>query len=184
MELTPLQEKFVLHWGEMGNRWGVNRTIGQIHALLYLSERPLNAEEISETLNVARSNVSTSIKELQSYGLIRIAHVMGDRRDHFEALQDVWQMFKQVVEERRRREIDPTISMLRNALLEAPASRHETRTQEKMRRMLDFLETGSAWMDEMHKLSPESLMKLLRMGSKIQRFIRGTARESDEEKTR
>ena len=173
MTLTPLQERFVLHWGEMGSRWGVNRTIGQIHALLYLSDRPLHAEEIAETLNVARSNISTSIKELQSYGLVRVAHVMGDRRDHFEAIQDVWEMFRKIVEERRRREIDPTISMLRNAMLEQPANAEEARVQEKMRRLHDFLEAGTSWLSEVQRIPPESVMKLLRLGAKIQQLVRG-----------
>src|SRR6185436_8874974 len=94
MELTPIMQKFILHWGEMGTRWGINRTVAQIHALLYLSPRPLNAEEIADTLGVARSNVSTSLKELQNWGIVRIAHVMGDRRDHFESMKDVWEMFR------------------------------------------------------------------------------------------
>jgi DNA-binding transcriptional regulator GbsR (MarR family) len=171
MKLTSSQERVVLHWGEMGSRWGVNRTIGQIHALLYLSDRPLNAEEVADTLAVARSNVSTSLKELQSYGLVRVVHVLGDRRDHFEALQDVWEMFKSVVEERRRREIDPTISLLRNVLLEAPVGPDDARVHERVRRLLEFLEVGTSWLDEVRKLSPETLMKLLKMGARIQQLL-------------
>ena len=173
MNLTPVQERFILHWGEMGSRWGVNRTIGQIHALLYLSEQPLHAEEIAETLEVARSNVSTSLKELLSFGMVRVAHVMGDRRDHFEAQQDIWQVFKTVVEVRRRREIDPTLSMLRNELLAAPASPADARTLAKLREVHDFLEVGTAWIGEMQRLEPATLMKLLRMGAKVQQLLRG-----------
>jgi DNA-binding transcriptional regulator GbsR (MarR family) len=173
MTLTPLQERFILHWGEMGSRWGVNRTIGQIHALLYLSERPLHAEEISETLNVARSNVSTSLKELLSFGMVRVAHVLGDRRDHFEAQQDIWQVFRTVVEVRRRREIDPTLSMLRNELLAAPASPDDARTLTRLREVHDFLEVGTAWIAEMQRLEPATLMKLLKMGAKVQQLLRG-----------
>src|SRR5712675_2991731 len=109
MNLSPMTEKFVLHWGEMGTRWGISRTVAQIHALLYLSPKPLTAEEIADTLSVARSNVSTSLKELQSWGIIRIVHVLGDRRDHFESIKDVWEMFQIVMDERKRREIDPTL---------------------------------------------------------------------------
>src|SRR5436853_5310976 len=104
MTLTPVMEKFILHWGEMGARWGINRTVGQIHALLYLSEKPLHAEEISDLLGVARSNVSTSLKELQNWGIVRIVHVMGDRRDHFESMKDVWEMFRTILDERKKRE--------------------------------------------------------------------------------
>src|SRR6187397_1947791 len=106
-------QKFILHWGEMGARWGINRTVGQIHALLYLSPRPMNAEEIADTLGVARSNVSTSLKELQNWGIVRIAHVMGDRRDHFESMKDVWEMFRTILDERKKRETDPTLQLLR-----------------------------------------------------------------------
>src|ERR1700681_3294554 len=107
--LTPVVEKFVLHWGEMGTRWGVNRTVAQVHALLFMSSEPLNAEQITVLLGVARSNVSTSLKELQGWGIVRVVHVMGDRRDHFESIKDVWEIFRIVSEERKRREIDPTL---------------------------------------------------------------------------
>ena len=119
MELTPLMQKFILHWGEMGARWGINRTVAQIHALLYLSPKPLTAEEIHDLLGVARSNVSNSLRELQGWGIVKIVHVMGDRRDHFESMKDVWEMFRLVLDERKRREIDPTLAMLRECLAEA-----------------------------------------------------------------
>ena len=119
MILAPTIQKYILHWGEMGTRWGVNRTVAQIHALLFLSNQPLPAEEIAETLAVARSNVSNSLKELQSWGLVRITHIAGDRRDHFVALQDVWEIFRVIVEERKKREIDPTLTVLRECALEA-----------------------------------------------------------------
>src|ERR1041384_6177015 len=106
--LSLVQEKFILHWGEMGTRWGINRTVAQVHALLYLSPQPLNAEDIAMTLEVARSNVSTSLKELQSWGLIRVVHVIQDKRDHFESCKDVWEMFRIIADIRKRREIDPT----------------------------------------------------------------------------
>src|SRR2546428_6516306 len=118
--LSPVTRKFVLHWGEMGTRWGVNRTVAQIHALLYLSPKPLNAEEIAETLGVARSNVSTSLRELQNWGIVRIAHVMGDRRDHFESMKDGWEMFRVILDERKKRETDPTLHLLRQVTTPAP----------------------------------------------------------------
>src|ERR1700736_6843078 len=118
-KLTSVQQKFILHWGEMGTRWGVNRTVAQGHALLYISPRPLNADDIVETLDVARSNVSTSLKELQGWGIVRLVHVVGDKRDHFESMKDVWEMFRVVMDERKEREIDPTISMLRDCIAEA-----------------------------------------------------------------
>ena len=115
MTLSPAQQKFVLHWGEMGTRWGINRTVAQIHALLFISPRPLNAEELTETLQVARSNVSTSIRELQGFGLVRMTHVLGDRRDYFESEHDVWELFRVILEQRKQRELNPTLAMLRGA---------------------------------------------------------------------
>src|ERR1700748_2142446 len=117
--LAPVQQKFILHWGEMGTKWGINRTVAQIHALLYISPKPLHAEEIVEILNVARSNVSTSLKELQGWGIVKMVHVLGDKRDHFESMKDVWEMFRIVLDERKRREIDPTVAMLRECIAEA-----------------------------------------------------------------
>ncbi|MGO4259216.1 GbsR/MarR family transcriptional regulator [Lysobacter sp. TAB13] len=181
MALSPLQERFILHWGEMGSRWGVNRTVAQIHALLFLSERAITADEICETLNLARSNVSTSLKELQGWNLARVSHVLGDRRDHFETYKDVWDIFRAVVQERRRREIEPTLSMLRTAVLDsdnaavAPDQNdpRDRRTLERMREVLEFMETGTSWIDEMNRLDPKTLIKLLKMGARIQQFVRG-----------
>src|SRR5258706_3500813 len=121
--LTPIQQKFILHWGEMGTRWGINRTVAQIHALLFLSEKPLNAEEIATTLGVARSNVSNSLRELQGWGIVKVTHLLGDRRDHFESMKDVWEMFRIIVDERKKREADPTLSMLRDTLAQAKKTR-------------------------------------------------------------
>src|SRR6187455_1351360 len=121
-ELSAVQRKFVLHWGEMGTRWGVNRTVAQVHALLYLSPNPLNADDIVETLEVARSNVSTSLKELQGWGIVRLVHVQGDKRDHFESMKDVWEMFRVVMDERKKREFDPTLQLLRELNAEAKKS--------------------------------------------------------------
>lgn len=168
MKLTPIMQKYILHWGEMGTRWGVNRTVAQIHALLYLSPTPLHAEEIAETLGVARSNVSTSIKELQSWGLIKVSHVMGDRRDHFESLKDLWEMFSAILEQRKRREIDPTLTMLRQCELEG-SSDHDTPDEIKQRigNMLEFMETISGYYEQMRHVPTSTLTKLFKLGSKI-----------------
>ena len=133
LDLPPLNRQFVAHFGEMGSKWGINRTVGQIYALIFLSERALNADEIAELLEFSRSNVSMGLKELQAWRLVRLRHQAGDRREYFEAPSDVWEIFRVLAEERRRREIEPTLSMLRNALLESPTSDAERHAQERMR---------------------------------------------------
>src|SRR5437879_10700351 len=137
---SPIQQKFLLHWGEMGPRWGINRTVAQIHALLYLSPKPLHAEEIAETLDVARSNVSTSLKELQGWGIVKLTHVLGDKRDHFESMKDVWEMFRVVLDERKKREIDPTVAMLRECIAEAEKDGTDTHTEQRLRDLRAFFE--------------------------------------------
>jgi DNA-binding transcriptional regulator GbsR (MarR family) len=173
MELTPLTQKFILHWGEMGARWGVSRTVAQIHALLYLSEHPLHAEEIADTLSVARSNVSTSLKELQAWGLIKVTHVIGDRRDHFETLQDITSLFRVIVEERKRREIDPTIAMLRE--LNDSDDRASRFARERIKSTLDFLQMLDRWYASVKQLPQPMLISLLRMGGKLQNFLKKAA---------
>src|SRR5438105_569374 len=144
-KLSPVQQKFILHWGEMGTRWGINRSVAQIHALLFLSPRPLHAEEIAETLEVARSNVSTSLKELQGWGIVKLIHVMGDKRDHFESLKDVWEMFRIVLDERKKREIDPTLNMLRDCIVEAEkANGSDSYTRQRLADLVGFFETTTA----------------------------------------
>lgn len=167
MKLTPQAEQFVLHWGEMGTRWGVNRTVAQIHALLYLSPHAMHAEEIADTLNVARSNVSTSLRELQNWGLAKIVHVLGDRRDHFETPKDVWQMFQIILRERKRREVDPTLAVLRGALAEKNSSDTDGETQQSLRALLDFFETFSACYDQLGELSPATLRQLAGLVRKL-----------------
>ena len=174
MTLAPTIQKYILHWGEMGTRWGVNRTVAQIHALLYLSNRPLPAEDIAETLTVARSNVSNSLKELQSWGLVRITHLAGDRRDHFVALQDVWEIFRVIVEERKKREIDPTLTVLRECALEAENDPGlEAATKLKMDQVLDFLEMLTASYGDYKHLPPATLKRFLKMGGKVARMLGG-----------
>lgn len=172
MQLTPVMEKFIVHWGEMGTRWGVNRTVSQIHALLYLSPKPLNAEEISETLGVARSNVSTSLKELMSWGLVKVSHVLGDRRDHFEAMQDLWDIFNCVVNERKKREIDPTLTLLRQCELEAEEDTETPREiKGRISEITDFLETLSGWYEKMSTIPKPTLVKLMKLGTKITKIL-------------
>jgi DNA-binding transcriptional regulator GbsR (MarR family) len=171
-QLTPITTKFVLHWGEMGTRWGVNRTVAQIHALLFVSPKPLNAEEIAETLAIARSNVSTSLKELQGWGIVRVVHVMGNRRDHFESVKDVWELYRQVMDERKRREIDPMLSMLRDCVLEPEkAGSDDKYVKEKLGELLNFFETMTGWYEQMKKLPAATLLKLIRLGEKIRKLL-------------
>ncbi len=170
--LSAAAERFVIHWGEMGDRWGVNRTVAQIHALLFLSDRPLPAEQIAATLGVARSNVSTSLKELQGWKLVRKTHLLGDRRDHFETLNDPWDLFLVIVEERKRREIDPTLIMLRETvahLQEDPTAAPIVKARIKT--MLDFMETLDAWYIQMRQLPRKTLLTLIRLGNGITRFL-------------
>ncbi len=177
MELKPVAQKFILHWGEMGTRWGVNRTVSQIHALLYLAGRPLQAEEIADTLGVARSNVSNSLKELQGWKLVKVAHIMGDRRDHFETSTDVWELFRTVVRERKEREFDPTIRTLRECLVSPDLSQEEKTVQKRIEETLALMETLTTWTDEMLRLEPATMMKLLKLGASVQKFVRGDGKD-------
>src|SRR5580704_6628410 len=145
--LPPTEQKFVLHWGAMGTRWGINRTVAQVHALLFLSPKPLHAEDIAATLVVARSNVSTSLRELQGWGIVRVVHVLGDRRDHFETFKDVWEIFRIISEERKRREIDPTLRVVAECVQEVKASPDDEYTRERLESMLEFLTTMSGLFD-------------------------------------
>ncbi|HEX5756895.1 MAG TPA: GbsR/MarR family transcriptional regulator, partial [Arenimonas sp.] len=171
MDLPPLCQTFVLHFGEMGSRWGINRTVGQIYALLFISARPVNADEITERLGMSRSNVSMGLKELQSWRLVRLSHLPGDRREYFSAPEDVWAIFKTLAEERQRREVDPTLSMLRDALLETPDSAEERHAQARMREMHDLIEQLTDWFAEVRKLSPATLEKLMALGSTATKLL-------------
>ena len=165
--LPPLSRQFVAHFGEMGSRWGINRTVGQIYALIFISQHALNADEIAEALEFSRSNVSTGLKELQSWRLVRLKHLQGDRREYFEAPADVWEIFRMLAEERRRREIEPTLSMLRMAMLESPTTAAERHAQERMRQMHDLIDRLMTWFDDVQKLAPETAMQLMGMGSTV-----------------
>jgi DNA-binding transcriptional regulator GbsR (MarR family) len=175
MELTDIQRKFVLHWGEMGSMWGVNRTVSQIHALLFARGRPMHAEELADTLGVARSNVSNSLKELQAWNLVRVTHILGDRRDYFETSVDVWELFRTVVRERKEREFDPTIRVLREIVSSPDFQKEPADAQDRIRSTMDLMSKLATWADEMLRLSPGTLDKVLTLGASVQKFVRGDA---------
>ena len=174
MKLTPVMQKYILHWGEMGSRWGVNRSVAQIQALLYLSPEPMPAEDIAEILGIARSNVSNSLKELQNWGLVQVTHVLGDRRDHFQSKKDVWEMVTTIMDGRKRREIDPTIGFLRECVSDLKNDR-ETPAEVKARieAFLEFTEEVSGWYDKIKKMPRTTLLKLIRMGSTVSKVLGG-----------
>jgi DNA-binding transcriptional regulator GbsR (MarR family) len=172
MPLNPIEQRFILHWGEMGTRWGINRTVAQVHALLFLSPRPLHAEEIANTLAVARSNVSTSLRELQGWGIVRIVHILGDRRDHFESLKDVWEMFRTVAEQRKRREIDPILQILRECVGELEKAGTEAEyTRQRLEDMLQFLTTTTGLFEEVIQMPTGALKGVTRMRGKLKSIM-------------
>jgi DNA-binding transcriptional regulator GbsR (MarR family) len=170
--LSPVAQKFILHWGEMGTRWGINRTVAQIHALLFLSPRPLPAEEIAATLGIARSNVSNSLHELQNWGIVRVVHVLGDRRDHFESMKDVFDMFRVIIHERKEREIDPTLQVLQRCIVEAGKPKSADRyTRERLTDLLQFFELAETAYLHLEKLPTSALLKLAKTGDKALRLL-------------
>ena len=172
MALTPVTQKFILHWGEMGTRWGINRTVAQIHALLFLSPRPLHAEEIAETLSVARSNVSNSLRELQNWGIVKTVHVLGDRRDHFESMKDVWEMFRVILDERKKRETDPTLQMLRECVADAKKpGQADAHAKERLADMLNFFELMTTWYEQTRKMPTPAVLKFVKLGDKVARML-------------
>jgi DNA-binding transcriptional regulator GbsR (MarR family) len=171
--LSPVEQKFVLHWGEMGTRWGINRTVAQVHALLFLSPRPLNAEEIQAALGVARSNVSTSLKELQGWGIVKLVHLPGDRRDHFESMKDVWEMFRVVLDERKKRELDPTLVVLRECIERADADKETSEyTEQRLRELAAFFETTTSFYSQLRHWPVAAIMKLLKLGDRIRKPLK------------
>lgn len=170
--LSSVQQKFILHWGEMGIRWGINRTVAQIHALLYISPKPIHAEEIAATLDVARSNVSNSLKELQGWGIVKRVHVLGDSRDHFESMKEVWEMFRVVLDERKKREIDPTVALLRDCVAEAHADKDtDEYTEQKLKELADFFDTTTAWYSQIRQWPTGALTKFVKAGDKIRKLL-------------
>lgn len=183
MELTDIARRFVVHWGEMGSSWGVNRSVAQIHALLFFHGKPLHAEEISDTLSIARSNVSTSLKELLNWNLIRTTHVLGDRRDFYETSSDVWELFRTIVRERKEREFDPTVRLLRELATDPALAGEDAAAQDRLRSTLEFMSTLGSWSEEMLRLSPATLEKILSLGAQVQRFVRQPDADPDPSKT-
>jgi DNA-binding transcriptional regulator GbsR (MarR family) len=172
MPLTPIEQRFILHWGEMGTRWGINRTVAQVHALLFVSPKPLHAEEIANTLAVARSNVSTSLRELQGWGIVRVVHVLGDRRDHFESVKDVWEIFRIVSQERKRREIDPTLRVLEECVGELKrAGAGSAYVRERLEEMLQFLTTTSGLFEEFVSIPTGALKGMARLRGKLKLLL-------------
>jgi DNA-binding transcriptional regulator GbsR (MarR family) len=167
-KLNSVQQKFILHWGEMGTRWGVNRTVAQIHALLFISPKPLTAEEIMETLAVARSNVSNSLRELLGWGIVKLVHVMGDKRDHFESMKDPWIMLRVVLDERKKREIDPTMRLLRECLEEAEQDKGTDKyTEDQLRKLNEVFETSTALYAQVRTWPTSVMAKFVKLGDKV-----------------
>lgn len=178
VELTPVKLSFIQHFGEMGSRWGINRTVGQLYALLVISEEPLNADQLAEALGLSRSNVSMSLKELHSWNLLRPVHIAGDRKDYFTTPEDVWEIARTLIDERRKREIDPTMSMLRNTLLaeRADSSKDDDYALQRMQEMHDFIELIVSWLNDMQTLKTARLTKLLMLGSSVNKMLDVTDR--------
>lgn len=169
--MTPMIQACILHFGEMGSRWGINRTVGQMYALLVLSPTPLTADDITNALGFSRSNVSMGLKELQSWELVRLQHIPGERKEFYSAPSDVWEIAKTLIEQRRKREIDPTLSTLRGLLLNNPASDEEKYAQQRMQEMHDLIEMLTLWTTEIQRLDSTKLSKLLKLGSSIGKVL-------------
>jgi DNA-binding transcriptional regulator GbsR (MarR family) len=170
--LTPVQQQFILHWGEMGSRWGINRTVAQVHALLHISEHPVSADTIASALGVARSNVGASLRELQGWGIVRPVHILGDRRVHYESVTNVWELFRTIVDQRKRREIDPTLEMLRKAIDELEGAKSADRyTRERLKELLEFFDTMTELYDELRHLPPGALRSVARMRGKVRKLL-------------
>lgn len=170
--LSPAKKQFVLHWGEMGTRWGINRTVAQIHALLHVSAAPLTAEEIAATLSVARSNVSNSIRELQGWGLVRPVHVLGDRRKHFESIKDVWEMFRIIIDQRKRREIDPTLEVLRLCIAELDHSDTKDKyTRERLREIYEFFADVDALYTDIRQFPVSTLRGIVKARGAVRKLL-------------
>lgn len=174
MKLSAIMQRYIVHWGEMGSRWGMNRSVAQVHALLYLAPEPLNADEIAETLGIARSNVSTALKELTSWELVQVTHRLGDRRDYFQAQQDTWEVIRAIVEGRKRREIDPTLAALRQCVADLKTDRDTpAEVRDRIASQLEFLETLTGWYESIKVLPRKTLLGMMRMGGRIAKVIGG-----------
>lgn len=172
MKLSSVQRKFIVHWGEMGARWGVNRTVAQVHALLYIWPAPLNAEQITEALGVARSNVSNSLRELQNWHIVKVTQVLGDRRDYFHTLDDVWEMFQIILDERKRREVDPTLALLQQCVEELDKQRRpDPHTHKRLKALLDFFQTTTRWYAQIRALPTGVRTRFMKAGNRLQKVL-------------
>lgn len=174
IELSPIQQNFIIHWGKMGEKWGINRTIAQIHGLLYLSPQALSAEEITKTLSIARSTVSVGLHELQSWGIIKVVHVLGERTDRFEIKGDVWEMFRWIIEHRKSQEVDPTLNMLRETAADLEQSQEDAHTKAKMNEMLDLFETIDSLYTQVEKIPTKTIVRFAKKRNALKRFLRPT----------
>lgn len=177
-QLSTAKKQFVLHWGEMGTRWGINRTVAQIHALLHVSATPLTAAEIAASLSVARSNVSTSIRELQGWGLVRAVHVLGDRQQHYESIKDVWEMFRIIIDQRKRREIDPTLEVLRLCIaeLEKTSDSKDDYTKERLQEIYEFFSDVNSLYRDIRHLPVSTIRGLVKTRGAVQKLLSMKAR--------
>ena len=176
--LTPVMKKIILHWGEMGSSWGINRTVAQIYALLYLSPDPLTADDVSSSLAIARSTVSTGLHELQSWGVVKVLHVLGDRRDHFTTMNDIWEIFRIILDERKRREIDPTLEVLQESVSELQIQGEDQEyVEERVNDMLDFFETVSVVYEQYKNIPTDRLKDLFQMSNKLSNIVDQMTRE-------
>jgi len=177
---STAKEQFILYWGDMGSQWGVNRSVAQIHALLYLSVPPLNAEDISDQLGVARSNVSNSLKELVAWKLIRRVPVAGDRREHFVAEVDVWEMATRIAQGRKEREIDPAMAAIESCVSQAAEEPHiDPVVMARMQEMQEFLVTADHWSTQMLGVPKAKLHMLMKMGDKVFSLLKLTGKKSE-----
>lgn len=165
--MSALIDNFIRHFGEMGSRWGINRTVGQVYALLFLSEQPLHADDIAERLHISRSNVSMNLKELETWQIVRLSRQPGDRREYYSSLGDIWAIFKAVAAERRRREVEPTLAILRESLSQTPADTQEAFALTRMQEMAALAELANDWFDDLHSMSPENLSQMMRLGKQL-----------------
>ena len=171
MRLTPFQQEFVLHFGEMGSRWGINRTVGQIYAVLFLSDVPLNAEQIVDKLGFSRSNVSMGLKELQAWELVRLRHLPGDRRDYFATPDDLWEIVRTLADQRKKREVDPTLTKLRELQMQQPGGPGDDHAHDRVTELAGLIELLSGWYADMSRLDTGRLVQLLALGNKVQKVI-------------
>lgn len=174
MHRSPLHKEFILHFGEMGSRWGINRTVGQIYALLFISEESLNAEQIVGSLGVSRSNVSMGLKELQAWNLVRLRHRPGDRRDYFTTPDDMWEIVRTLIEERRKREIDPTLSKLRELGMQDSTNKVDRYALSRIGELRELIEILTSWHDDLNRLETRQIVQLLQTGSKLRTLIKTT----------